>query len=36
MKNNKIKADKITIKESIEQFWRGTQQDNAIFNKKAD
>ena len=35
MKGNKIKVDKIPTKESIEQFWKGIWQDNAIFNEKA-
>ena len=36
MKGDKIEVDKIPTKESIEQFWKGIWQDNAIFNEKAD
>ena len=36
MKGDKIEVDKIPTKESIEQFWKGIWQDNAIFNDKAD
>ena len=36
MKGDKIEVHKIPTKESIEQFWKGIWQDNAIFNDKAD
>ena len=36
MKGDKIEVDKILTKDSIEQFWKGIWQDNAIFNEKAD